>query len=251
MMRPFGRVVALSGLAVFAAACETNQPASVDQANAVIEYQVQSADVFAAVVYPNLRVDTNGDGVPDTVISALNEFNAPPVCAPDVNRPLRVDVPWPFALEVIVVRAGTTQETVIETTGTGTGSFGFGRVTAYEDAGTPLPDVPINPPRQVSGARTAYAYTDGTETTTGSRAFLVSCASIDPDTLPTYQHTSFQVGRGDLIRFQARRAENGYIAGGASEFRATLLIDGVPVDVRGTSSVNEGESGLAFSYLLN
>lgn len=250
-MRLFGRVLALSGVLVFAVACDTNQPASVNQGTAMIEYQVESADMYAAVVYPNLRVDTNGDGVPDAVISALNEFNAPPVCEVDVNRPTRVDIPWPFALEVIVVRSGSTDETVIETTGSGTGSYGFSRYTVYEDAGTPLADRPIDPPAPVSGARTAYAYTDGTETTNGSRAFLLACASVDPDSLPAYQNTTFQVGRGDLIRVQARRAAAGVTTGGPSEFRATLLIDGVPVDVTGTSSVDAGESGLAFSYLFN
>lgn len=253
-MRSVGRVLTLSGLALVATACDTNQPAGIEGGAAVLEYRMESVadpepgktNVFEAIVYPDLRVDTDGDRVADAVVPALNEFNAPPICTkgPITTAP----VPWAIGFEVSVVRAGTTAPVVIDTTQTATGAFAFSRVTDYDETGTPLPDIALDPPIPVSGASTAYFYTNGTATHTGSAVYLRNCDSSAG--LPTYQNTSFQLGRGDLLQVSARRDAVGR-AGAPRKFTIELLVNGVPVEVRGDSTVDESRSDVTFTYLVN
>lgn len=253
-MRLVGRVLTLSGLALVAAACDTNQPAGTEGGTAVLEYTVESladstpgvVNVFEATVYSDLRADSNGDGVADTVVPARNEINAPPICA--LGSATTALVPWAVGFEVAVVRAGTTAPVLIDTTQTATGNFAFSRVTAYDETGTPLPDVPINPPRPISGGLTALAYTSGTATHSGSASYILNCSSVTD--LPPYQNTTFQVGRGDLVKVMARRQSSGFV-GRPSTFRIALLVNGVPVEVQGDAAVDDLRSDIAFTYLVN
>lgn len=252
-MRLVGRALILSGLALVTTACDTNQPTGFEGGTVALEYRVESIEdptpgvqnVSEAIVYPDLRVDSNGDGVADDVIPALNEFNAPPRCV--LGAPTTALVPWDVGFEVSVVRAGTTVPVVIDTTQTETGNFSFSRVTAYDESGTPLPDQPI-PPTPVSGGRTALAYTGGTETHSGSAIYLRNCppgAQLRP-----YENTTFAVGRGDLIQVTARRAASGLV-GRPANFTIQLLVNGLPVEVRGDASADEFQSDLAFTYLVD
>jgi hypothetical protein len=206
-------------------------------------------NLFEATVYPSLKVDTDGDLVPDQILSALGTA-APPICRTGDATTARL--PWPFGIEVSVVRAGTTAPVVIATTQTATGNFDFSLVTAYDEVGDPVEDVLINPPSGVSIAGgTALAYTNGTRTHTGSESYLVNCVSASP--LPAYSNTTFQVERGDLVKVMARRSSSAPsgLGGRASRFSITLLLNGVPVEVRGNSSTDESGSDVTFTYLVN
>jgi hypothetical protein len=253
-MRLVGRVLTLAGIVLVAAACDTNQPTGIEGGTAVLEYRVESTrdpapgvqNVFEAIVYPDLRVDSNGDMVADDVIPARNEFNAPPVCI--LGDSTTALVPWGIGFEISVVRAGTTVPVVIDTTQSGTGNFAFSRVTKYDETGTPRPDQPITPPVPVSGGRTALAYTNGTDTHTGSAVYQRNCASVSE--IPPYENTTFTVGRGDLIQVSARRDAAGLV-GRPARFTIELLVNGAPVEVRGTSTVDEPRSDVTFTYLVN
>lgn len=263
-MRLVGRVLTLSGLALVAAACDTNQPTGIEGGAAVLEYRVESVadptpgvqNVFEAVVYPDLLVDSNGDGVPDGVVPALNEFNAPPVCETGGTNavPTTALVPWPIALEVSVVRAGTTVPLVLDSTQTATGNFEFSRVSDYDTSGTPIPDRTIvdedgePDPRPISGGLTALAWTNGVSTHTASAVFLTNCTAQTQ--IPPYTNTAVQLGRGDLLRVMVRRGANGP-TGRPARFTAQLLVNGAPVEVRGDQTVDESRSDVTFTYLVN
>lgn len=246
-----GRVLALSAVALWFTGCDTDQPSGRGQATATLEFHVEAGAVPTAVVYPSLRVDTNGDGVPDDVISAINERAAPPIC--EVNNDVTVvaPLPWGIGLEVTVVKAGTTDPVVIQSTQTGTGAFAFSVVSRYDLSGTPLPDRPLADPTPVSGGRVAYAHTDGTQTHTASAVYLMACAGLQPDDLPEYRDTTFPIERGDLIRVMARRVPDSSSQPFFPRFSIPLLVDGVPVEVDGTNTVDSPENGIAFTYLFN
>lgn len=250
-MRPASVAIVAIVLASFASGCSKNQPTAIDTAAAVVEFESVSSSAASAVVYPSLRVDTSSppDGSADITVSAIGR-TPQPVCetGPDVPS---VPVAWPYALEVSVVRDGTTVASIVETTIGPTGRFEFSKATSGDLSATPLPDRPIDPPQPTLGGL-AVAYTDGVETTNRSRLFLVACQSADPSAIPEYRPTSLTLERGDLLKVSARRGGSGF--GGSptppSEFRGTLFIDGRAVPVTGTTSAVAPASGFAFTFQL-
>lgn len=258
-MRRFGLEAALlvALVLVLAPGCDTKQPLRTGSSLVSISFRAQAIQAARWDVY-ELWDDVDGDGVPDQ-----RRTDSPTsFCVPRPGPSESGRVPWAFAAEVSVLRAGETTPEIIGTTFLG-GGTSYTNFTEYSTAYGPTP-----PPRAPSGT---IHFLNPVNVTSAAFEYVTGqgqdCGNFPADQLlPTNLFglspalIEIELERGDTVLVSARKidAANQQFFGPtfASEptLSASLLVDGdVAPDAIGQFDTEVGVpgAGLAFSFTLN
>ena len=244
-MRRFRAAAALVAASLaLASACDSDQP--IGEGSQRLELFVTAQGTSELWDVYDVRVDTDGDGVPDTeadfdlCVQALN----------DVGDPLTTTtrVPWPYSAEIKLLDAGETQPRVLVTSLGGDREFSS--ITPYETVFFAAPVRAAEPP---------LFFENGKRLPTGNREFLERCTSAqtpEPNILGEPYPFELTLGTGDTMIFTARKAESDeletliYPYTGVT-LSAELFLDGRAVVPSGTtSSTNAEGAGVSFSFTL-
>jgi hypothetical protein len=241
-------------------ACDTEQPAQRSQANIVVEVETL-ADVLVSAVYDVVR-----QGNPDTLYKLDCSI-------PDAS-PTRLSdrvTPWPLAVEISVIPAGSPTAEILATTVGGevipgtplnySSIAGFDEVPASDDPALANPP----PPKPPSGGET---YSNGRWLSFASREYLLRCTSLVPDNpppgydfdsvlpvqiinqevgSPTY---SLKMAKGDTVVVKIRKIADLGIEWEQGTVRVRIFAEGAPGAVVEETSTTTSSSGVVAAYTL-
>ena len=231
------------------ASCDSEQPTQGSDLAAALSFSAQSGKVDIVDCY-DATADDDGDGTPDTFIG-VQCFN-PPVPIPPESRP----VPWTYSLEVSLLPAGSTTETVIGS------SFDPDFIqdpfiNACPFDATPATAAPARPPDLLADPDVYFL--NARRVSKGSASYM---ASIRPGFTPNVFGDpdlafDFEVEPGDTIIVRARKQKNQdgppiFVSFDFIELTlaASLTLNGVPIQPQvgtlGTSTDNA--AGVLFSF---
>lgn len=229
-------------------ACDTTQPLQGGSVEASVDIAT-SPDVVPEADIWEVWQDTNNDQVPDQPVRDPAP-NGPIVhsCA-DTGTSSTVPYPWSIAVELSVLRKGSTVAELLSTTSTE--ATPFSGVTRLDTTSTPVPDQPLAGNLYlVNGRRVTYAHADYLTFCTADVPTAGSLGDLpNPAVIP--------LNPGDTLIVQARKAtfNDNRIFNGAFPnpiLEATILVNGVSVSTRGTSqSTRDDGDGISISYTLN
>jgi len=255
-MRRSGLVAALLVALALASGCDTKQPLRAGSSTVSVSFRATANQAARWYVY-ELWDDVDGDGTPDERRTSFPTA----FCVPQPGAAVSGPVPWPFAAEVAVLRAGETTPEVVATTFGGVSSFA--NLTAYSRDYGPTP--PARPPsgniyfvNPVSVTSASYEYITGE----GS-----DCGNFPPDQLlpvnlfgASPPEIDLVLERGDTLIVRARKQDSSSMAFFGPTFlseptlSANLLLDGREApEAIGSLDTEAGVpgAGLAFSFTLN
>lgn len=251
--------------AALCAGCETTQPDELLQQTGQIEVSASNAVVDVYNVW-DLFEDSNGDGQPDDVPGP--DFTL--WCEGPVATAGAVSLPWPFSIEISILRAGQTVPEVR----THPASLVEGTNRALYDSGVLQGnDLPFPPGQnqQVPADGRTFQFTNQRRLTIANLDLILSDSNflhdIDPGTYggvcpgtfigppmidDQEQPYTFDLNKGDTVLVKARRFNTppaGITTTTEPSLNGTLTVDGLQVNVQGTTnSASEPDAGFSFSY---
>lgn len=258
-------VMVVSILALFGFGCDSTQPDSINSGTASVTLNTRAlVDIYHCY---EVWVDTSNppDGTPDENTGFTACEPASPAGGGGTSVKAQRAVPWRYALTISVIRAGTTNEVVVQSdTGVpgssvqpGDGIPDFISMTDYDPG---VDSAPAKPPVD------QFYYLFGKTVSVGSRVYLASVgADLGPPNILTIEKTNAQtpptfdfiINSGDTVVVRARKeASVTGLPPGVSPDQETeitlsgeLAVGGVQVATNGTSvSSFEDKSGFTFSF---
>jgi len=258
--RPQQAVVpVLSVLALFGFGCDSTQPDRINTGDASLSFNTQAiVDIYDCY---EVWVDTSNpqDGTPDENTGFTTcEPAVPPLGGGTVVKAQR-SVPWNYALSISIIRAGTTNEVIVESTsGTigssvepGDGIPDFISMTEYDRGVAPAPaKAPVD----------QFYYLNGKEVSVGNPVYLgfVGTSLGPPNVLSntTPPKFDFTINSGDTVVVRARKQPltslpSGVLPDQQTEIKLSvvLTVGDVPVAMNGASeTTDEDKAGFTCSF---
>lgn len=267
--------VLLAGLACLLAAvagCDTTQPLQTGEQTLEINFTASNASAYQYDVWDEF-LDLDGDGEFDEGSETMQRtcelvmvVQVPGNPAAPVSESTS-SVPWPYSLEIRLIRAGETEAEVITTTDALDSQFNLTPYDDWQAVSQPIPsncrnnpDLVCLPLGRVTAANQLVVES------TFSQDDIFRCPGFPiADPIPRMDGTvaapgtppfSVTVNKGDTVIVNARKHIEG-VAGvelvtvNDPTLNGFIFLDGLPVTPQGvTTSTTDNGSGVSFSFTV-